>query len=139
LHLVQLHQSLHEQRVAAALLVISFAPAERLDRWVNTVLDAEMPRAWRVRTGFIADPALRLYRAYGLGRNSPLRVYGPRILLHYARRWVRGHGIPRVTEDPLQRGGDFIVNTHGQIAFSHVGIDQADRPAADRIIAALIQ
>lgn len=135
---MQLHQSLHEQRVAAAVLAVSFAPAERLERWVDAVLDAEMPRAWRANTRFITDPALRLYRAYGLGRNSVLRVYGPRILLHYAGRWLRGQGIPRVMEDPLQRGGDFVVDARGRIALSYVGVDQADRPPVSRIIAALV-
>lgn len=136
---MQLHQSLYEHHIAPTVLVISFAPAERLKRWVSTVIDEEVPRAWRTNTYFIADPALHLYHAYGLERNSPFRVYGPRILLHYALRWVRGHGIPRVTEDPLQRGGDFIVNANGLIALSHVGVDQADRPKASQIFAALGQ
>lgn len=137
-HLVQLHQSLYERRIAAPVLVFSFAPAERLARWVGLALDIEVPREWRANTRLIADPALRIYHAYGLGRNSPLRVYGPRILLHYGLRWLRGHGIPKAAEDPLQRGGDFVVDAEGRIALSHVGVDQADRPPAERIVAALI-
>ncbi|MCS6846965.1 MAG: hypothetical protein RMN52_04540 [Anaerolineae bacterium] len=139
MHLVQLHQSLYAQRVAAPVLAFSFAPAERFTRWISLVLDAEMPREWRANTRFIADPSLRIYHAYGLGRNSPLRVYGPRILLHYALRWLRGHGIPKVAEDPLQRGGDFVVDAQGRIALSHVGVDQADRPPAERIVSALLR
>lgn len=139
MHLVQLHQSLHERHLSVPVLVFSFAPAERFARWIGFALDAEMPREWRANTRFIADPSLRIYHAYGLGRNSPLRVYGPRILLHYALRWLRGHGIPRVAEDPLQRGGDFVVDTQGCIALSHVGVDQADRPPVERIIAAMVE
>ncbi|BCX06063.1 MAG: hypothetical protein KatS3mg053_4001 [Candidatus Roseilinea sp.] len=139
MHLVQLHQSLHEQRVAAPVLVFSFAPAERFARWLSLVLDVEMPREWRANTRFIADPSLRIYHAYGLGRNSLWRVYGPRILLRYALRWLRGHGIPKVVEDPLQRGGDFVVDARGCIALSHVGVDQADRPPVERIIAAMVE
>lgn len=139
MHLVQLHQSLHERRVAAPVLAFSFAPAERFARWIGLALDAEMPREWRANTRFIADPSLRIYRAYGLGRNSPLRVYGPRILLHYALRWLRGHGIPKVVEDPLQRGGDFVVDAQGRIALSYVWVDQADRPPVERIITAMVE
>jgi len=137
MHLVQLHRFLYEQRIVAPVLAMSFAPAERLARWVSLVLDAEMPREWRAHTRFIPDPSLRIYHAYGLGRNSWLRVYGPRILLYYALRWLGGHGIPRVSEDPLQRGGDFVVDAQGRIALSHVGVDQADRPPVQRIAAAL--
>ncbi len=137
MHLVQLHQALYEQRMDAPVLAFSFAPAERFMRWIDLALEAEMPREWRANTRFIADSSLRIYRAYGLGRNSPLRVYGPRILLHYALRWLRGHGIPKVVEDPLQRGGDFVVDAQGRVALSHVGVDQADRPPVERIIAAL--
>ncbi len=139
MHLVQLHRSLHEERIAAPILAFSFAPGERFNRWIHLVLDAEMPQEWRAGTRFIPDPDRRIYRAYGLGRNSPLRVYGPRILLHYALRWLQGHGIPKVNEDPLQRGGDFVVGAQGRIALSHVGVDQADRPPVARIIAALRQ
>ncbi|MFN4293769.1 MAG: hypothetical protein ACK4JD_06535 [Thermoflexales bacterium] len=35
----------------------------------------------------------------------------------------------------MQRGGDFVVDAQGRIALSHVGVDQADRPPVERVIA----
>jgi hypothetical protein len=136
-HLVQLHQYLHENNVKAKVAVISFVPAARLSEWLSHALDVEMPTSWRSNTRFISDPGLDLYHRYGLGRNSRLKVYGPRIMLHYALRFVRGKGIPKVVDDPLQRGGDFVVDRAGRIALSYVGRDQADRPSAREIVAAL--
>lgn len=136
-HLVQLHQSLYMQARSAHVLAFSFAPAARLAQWITTELDAQLPPAWRAHTRFVPDPDRIIYHRYGLGRNSPLRVYGPRILWHYGVRFLRGQGIPRVREDPLQKGGDFVVDRRGRIALSHVGKDQADRPAVSAILAAL--
>ena len=136
-HLVQLHQSLHEQGVAANVCVFSFAPVAHLSRWISLALDAEMPPIWHVNTRFVPDPSLQIYHAYGLGRNSWLRAHGPRILLYYALRRWRGRSMPKVTADPLQRGGDFVVDTRSRIVLSQVGKDQADRPPVQQIIALL--
>jgi len=81
------------------------------------------------RTRFLADPARTAYHAYGLGRNSVLRVYGPRILWHYVKWGMQGKPIG-VTDDTLQRG---------RLSFAHTGTDQSDRPPPERILAALRQ
>ena len=134
---MQLHQSLYRSAVEASVIVISLAPAERLSRWVTHVLDHELAPELRAGTRFIPNPGLEIYRAYGLGRNAWMKVFGPRILLAYALRFLRGKRMPRITEDPLQRGGDFVVDAGGRIALSHVGRDQADRLPVQDIIAKL--
>jgi hypothetical protein len=72
-------------------LAVFFADLERLRHWVpcfrwrflepaygppGLTVPAD-PVVW---TRFLTDPVRAAYRAYGLGRNSMLRVYGPRIL-----------------------------------------------------------
>lgn len=95
-----------------------------------------MPAEPLARTRFLADPERAVYRAYGLGRNSLLRVYGPRILAQYVVWGLRGKPI-RIREDTLQRGGNFVVGRDGRLTLAHTGRDQADRPSVDTILAAL--
>lgn len=132
----------------AALLVVSFAQLNRLRDWVPFFHDAFLARRFEeadltlaadvlAHTRFAADPSLAVYRAYGLGRNSRMRVYGPRILLQYARWGRQGRPLRMVQEDPLQRGGDFVVGRDGRLTFAHTGRDQADRPPVQAILAAL--
>jgi hypothetical protein len=147
---VQLHQPTVLEALAALdaqLLVISFAELSRLGHWVPYFVrsflapDYEkrgltLPADPFARTRFLADPTRVVYHAYGLGRNSVLRVYGPRILWHYGRAWMQGRP-PSVQADPLQRGGNFVVGRDGTLTLSHTGRDQADRPSPDAILAAL--
>ncbi len=131
---MQLHQSLYEQGLSSAnVITLSFAPEEYLKRWLTQALFAEAPPEWFEQTHFVSDSDLSIYHAYGLGRNSRWRVYGPKILLHYALLSARGKNLPKSALDPLQRGGDFVVKG-GVIQLSHVGKDQSDRPPVERVI-----
>ena len=132
----------------ANLLVFSFAPFQRLRDWVPYFRESflephykkhkfEFPAAPFCRTRFLADPDLSVYHAYGLGRNSPLRVYAPRIAWQYFRWGLGGLPLKMPTEDTLQRGGDFVVGRDGRLTLCHVGRDQADRPAVAEILSAL--
>lgn len=132
----------------AHLLVISFAPLEHLRLWVPHFQEnflepwyAEHAQPWPAdlfaRTRFLTDPNLAAYHAYGLGRNSVVKVYGPGILWQYVRWGIQGKPIHKPTEDPLQRGGDFVVDRAGQLTLAHLGRDQADRPPIADILGAL--
>ena len=147
---MQLHQPDVQQWLAALdarLLVFSFAPLDRLTAWVPYLRDTLLAPSYRqrnlslpvnafARTHFVADPDRVAYAAYGLGRNSVLRVYGPRILWRYL--WWGLHGKPiRLRDDTLQRGGDFVVGRDGRLILSHTGRDQSDRPSVSALLAAL--
>lgn len=132
----------------ARLLVLSFAPLDRLQAWLprfrTEFVQARYRESGRAmpsdvfsRTRFLADPERAVYHAYGLGRNSVLRVYGPRIIWQYVRWALAGRPIARPTEDTLQRGGDFVVGCAGRLTLAHVGRDQSDRPPASALLAAL--
>ena len=135
--------------LGARLLVVSFARRDHLSAWIpyfqRTLLapayrqrNLAMPAHPFARTTFVADPDRAAYTAYGLGRNSVLRVYGPRILWRYVRWGIEGKPI-KINGDTLQRGGDFVVGRDGRLTLAHTGRDQADRPPASVILAALGQ
>ncbi len=130
------------------MLVISFAPLEKLQRWVPHFQanflepyyeehQQEIPTDFFSLTRFAADPDLTAYHAYGLGRNSVLKIYGPGILWQYAKWAVQGKPIAKPLEDPLQRGGNFVINQHHRLTLAHTGRDQSDRPPVSDILAAL--
>jgi hypothetical protein len=145
---VQLHRpefASQLQSSGATVLALSFAPLDRLTAWAPYFHDVLAPALGAAPTDalarlrFLADPDLAVYHAYGMGRNSALRVYGPRILWQYARWAVARVPIRRSAEDPLQKGGDFVVGPGRRLLLAHVGRDQDDRPAAATIVAAAAQ
>lgn len=153
---MQLHLPSTLQQLAALdahLLVISFAPPPRLERFTRYLRERVIPRGYAdrglpppepdtlfARTRFAADPDLVVYHAYGLGRNSVLRVYGPRIILQYVAWGLRGRRIGLGgDEDTLQRGGNFVAGRDGRLTLAHTGRDQADRPPVADVLAALRQ
>ncbi len=148
---MKLHQpevlAKYEQH-GASLLVVSFAPHSRYQHWpdywwqnfLHPTLEkrGHSPTSSLLKsTRFIHDPDLATYRAYSLGRYSPLKVYGPKILAGYARRFVTGQPVKATHEDPLQRGGDFIIGRDGRILLAHSGEDQAERPSLRALVNAL--
>jgi hypothetical protein len=81
------------------------------------------------------------YRAYGLGRGSVARVWGPAAARRYLQifrsdglRGLTGWRPP--TEDSLQLGGDFVVDGQGRLIYGHWGAGPDDRPDVDELIAA---
>lgn len=134
---MQLHQSLRADKLATEVIVFSFADAQLLLRWRTQVLETEADPMLFANTRFVADANLRVYHAYGLGRNALWQVYHPRVLLHYAGLALRGKRLPATPQDPLQRGADFVVARDGRIALGHVGRNQADRPTPAALLAAL--
>jgi len=77
------------------------------------------------------------YRAYGLGRGSVWRVWGPSVLRSYARLIRRGGRPERPTEDTLQLGGDFVVGRDGRLVYAFRSEGPDDRPPVDDLVAAV--
>ena len=132
----------------AQVLVVSFATLPHLQKWQpyfeNDFLKAyyeehnlTRPDQPFARTRFVADPERKVYKAYGLGRNSVFKVYGPAILGQYARWAIQGKPIKKPTEDVLQRGGDFVIGRDSCLSLAYVGRDQSDRPPIATILTAL--
>ena len=149
--MVQLHHPHIQSEFAkqqAELLVISFAPLERLIDWQPFFQKVFLERYFKEqnldrpdnffpRTRFVSDPELRGYHAYGLGRHSMLKAYGPKIVWQYLHFIAQGKPLRLPHGDTLQKGGDFVVNRHGLITLSHIGRDQSERPEMADVLAAL--
>lgn len=134
---MQLHQSLYEHDISSDHVVaISFAAPEFLQRWISSVLWKEASSSVFEQTRFVANPDRSFYHAYGLGQYSRTQVYGAKVLLQYAWLALQGRSLPKTNQDPLQKGGDFVVKDN-VVRLSHVGKNQSDRPSIKSIVALL--
>lgn len=115
---------------AAAVAVITFGAPERV---------AAYQRDQLAPLTVLVDDDRRTYRAYGLGRGSVWKVWGPKIWWAYAKLIRRGRRFRRPSEDTLQLGGDFVVGRDGRIAYAFYSDDPDDRPPVDDLVAAVRQ
>ena len=111
------------------ILAICFDPLERAERYAR---DQEL--------GFplLVDPERRVYGAYGLEQGAVWRFLLPQVTFGYLRLMVGGgRRIQRPHEDPLQLGGDFVVDPEGRLALVHPCQDPSDRPPVAQLLAAV--
>ena len=106
------------------VVVVTFTPPENIADWrqVNSV---PFP--------LVSDPDRIAYRAFGLGRGSNWRVWGPAAAGRYvelfrAGGWAAVRSWRRPTEDQRQLGGDFIVDHDGVLRWGFWGEGPDDRP-----------
>ncbi|RME97142.1 MAG: hypothetical protein D6768_20350 [Chloroflexi bacterium] len=113
----------------AEVVVVSFGT----EFWVRVWLEqtqAPFP--------LLLDPERAGYKAYGLQR-SMARAWGLRSSWYYFKAVVlrrqrlhSSHG-----EDTGQMGGDFIIDRHGILRFTHPSQDPTDRPPVEQLLAEL--
>lgn len=98
-------------------------------------------RGYRGRVGIpftvVTSEDRTAYRAYGLGRGSVLRVWGPSVIRQYAGLLRRGRHLERPTEDTLQLGGDFVVGRDGRLVYVYRSKGPDDRPAVQEMVEAV--
>jgi hypothetical protein len=125
--------SRRERIEAAGGLVVAVVndPPERVR--AGMLHDLDLP--WPV----VVDLDRRAYRDWGLGRASLLRtVIAPTWIAGYARRVVGGgERVARPGRDPMQLGGDFVVDPKGIVVFAHPQRGFDDRPPAGELVRAL--
>lgn len=90
-----------------------------------------------VTFAMISDPKRQLYKAFGLGMAGSLELLSPSLAFKALATMAQGHGIGLPIGDIRQLPGAFIINTRGQIVYSHVAKDAADHPAPETILSAL--
>jgi len=110
------------------VLLVCFDTRERAERYAQEQ-NLSFP--------LLLDPERRVYRAYGLEQGPLWRFLMPRVVLGALRMMENGRRVQRPQEDPLQLGGDFVVDPAGLLALAHPCQDPADRPSPAAIMAAV--
>jgi hypothetical protein len=123
----------HEDELTArgaVVLAIAFDPARRVGGYC---------RRYGVPFACLVDEPRAVYRAYGMGRSSWLRMLTPRTLAPYLRHALTTRGLPGSDsrQDRRQMGGDVVVDPDGRIALYHASHDPADRPSVAALLAAI--
>ena len=98
---------------------------------------AEFAAKFNVPFPIVGDPEKKLYRKFELKRMSTLGFFSPSVALKGVAAIVGGHSIGMPQGDVRQLPGVFIINTTGEIVYSHFASNPADHPDAKTIIAAL--
>ena len=125
---MQVHRSAEEIRqLGGKVFLLSFSSPAHAELW---------RRESGVAFPILFDRDRTVYRAYGLERSS-LRSLSLRTLAYYARALARGDRIRTGRGDPLQLGGDFIVDASGIVRYAHASRDPVDRPDARTLLETL--
>jgi len=98
---------------------------------------AEFAEKFKVPFPIVADPQKKLYRRFELKQMSTLGFFSPSLAFKGVAAIVGGHSIGMPQGDVRQLPGVFIINTTGEIVYSHFSSNPADHPDAKTIIAAL--
>jgi peroxiredoxin len=107
------------------ILVISFAEPEKLAAYQER---HQWPFA------ILADPKRTAYRAFTLRRLSWFRVFSVSTIWQYLKLLRRGMVLRGYGKDDIyQGGGDFLIDTRGNILFAHRSQDPSDRPLVSRL------
>lgn len=128
------------------IAVVSFGSYDGLKRWEKEVGINQMAgsegRDDKKRTEYLllTDESREVYNYFGL-RVSFRKVWGSETMQYYAGQKQQGKEFLRpfenVEDDPLQMGGDFLVNNQGKLILYHPQKTAADRPAINEIILAV--
>jgi AhpC/TSA antioxidant enzyme len=86
--------------------------------------------AWPI----LVDEALTLYAAYGMERGRWWDIWAPASWWMYAKLLLRGRRLQPSAGDPLQLGGDVLIDRGGIVRLHHIGRGPADRPAVEAIL-----
>ncbi|GLD47761.1 uncharacterized protein AKAME5_000186000 [Lates japonicus] len=98
---------------------------------------------WLQETGcqydMLLDPERKIYTAFGLGA-SLKKVLNFNNMLLYAEYVADNmefpRGLPSIQDDMFQLGGDFVLDEHGRVLFSHCCQSPIDRPSVEDILSA---
>lgn len=86
----------------------------------------------------LSDEARATYAAFGLGRGSFARVWlHPAVWARYARLIAAGRRPAPAHQDPLQLGGDALVDATGRVRWIYRSRGPEDRPSVRAVERAL--
>jgi peroxiredoxin len=87
----------------------------------------------------LSDPSQEAYRTYGLERGSNRQLFGPQLMLRYARALLRRdvETAKLSGDDYRQMPGVFVIDRSGVIRYAHRNRDVADNPPNEELLDAL--
>ena len=83
------------------------------------------------------DPQKRSYKLLKMQRSGWSGVIGPTVWLQGARSILKGRGIAKPKQDPMQLGGAVVIETRGKIAFVHRADDSSDNVPTEKLLDAI--
>jgi peroxiredoxin len=83
------------------------------------------------------DPEKRSYKLLKLRRSGLSGVVGPAVWMRGAQSLLKGRGIAKPRQDPLQLGGVVVIDTVGQVSFVHRADDSSDNVPIEKLLDAL--
>jgi peroxiredoxin len=87
----------------------------------------------------LSDPSQEAYRAYGLERGNNRQLFGPQLILRYAKAlFTRDVEVAKLSgDDYRQMPGVFVIDRQGVIRYAHRNKDVADNPPNDELLEAI--
>ncbi|KAM3594901.1 uncharacterized protein V6R79_015540 [Siganus canaliculatus] len=115
---------------AVDVVVVSFGCQEGASHWLQeTDCGYDM----------LLDPDRKLYAAFGLGASLKKVLNFSNMLLYaeyVAADMEFPRGLPSIQDDMFQLGGNFLLDEHGRVLFSHCCQSPIDRPSVKDILSA---
>lgn len=126
-----MRQSAEIAEMGVGIVVLFFSQVRRLPEYrARFAIPDSIP--------LLADEGRAVYQAYGMRVGSLRQIYSPEVLKKYFDLIRGGRKLRLKTdEDTRQLGGDVIIGPDGRIILAHCSNNQADRPSAETLIAAV--
>lgn len=112
--------------LAVRVLVVTFESPAAARAYVSET---------RTRWPVLSDESRSLYRKYGMGRARWRHLLGPSAMLAYGRELAQGNLPSWPAADPMQQGGDVLIDPEGVVRLVHVGAGPGHRPPVERLLA----
>ncbi|ESP02929.1 hypothetical protein LOTGIDRAFT_111068, partial [Lottia gigantea] len=82
----------------------------------------------------------QVYRAFGLNR-SVSKVWSISCMIYYGEQMAQGRDLPKpyqhIHDDPIQMGGDFIIDKEGKMKLVYCSKASNDRPNVEHVLRTL--
>ncbi|CAI5695766.1 unnamed protein product [Oreochromis niloticus] len=112
------------------VVVISFGCQEGASHWVKQA---------GCQYDMLLDPSRKIYSAFGLGASLKKVLNFGNILIYseyVANDMEFPRELPWIQDDMFQLGGNFVLDEHGRVLFSHRCQSPIDRPSVEDILSA---
>ena len=84
-----------------------------------------------------SDPTAEGFRLYGLTRGNLLQMFGSEVIGAAVKASTQGHSLGKVTADPWQMPGTFIIDQPGKLRLAYYSKPAGDYPPEHVILQAL--